>query len=86
MTEPFRPTLETHADPLVKIDILYGHVEIQTKMRREGNIIHGEGRSLTYDRDGNLTKTSEWVPSGVKMEVWDEWPEQPKRVWWEFWK
>ena len=59
------PTL----DGGVLVDIFYGHVEIQTRMRREGDRLIGEGRSLHFDRDKQLVRTTEWEPSGVVLKL-----------------
>ena len=50
-----RATLETANLP-VKVEVLFGRVEIQSRIRRDGLRFIGEGRSLHYDMDGNLIK------------------------------
>ena len=78
MTE--RAPLEETAP--VMLDILYGHIKIESRMRPEGNRWIGEGRAWHYDGDGNLTKDTGWEPTGVVM----IWPEPQVRHWWWFWQ
>lgn len=66
----------------IRIDMIFGRIEMKSRMRPEGNRIIGEGRSWTYDGEGKLTKDTGWQPTGAVL-YWSE-PE-PKR-WWEFWK
>jgi hypothetical protein len=80
MTAP-RATLD-EGDIPVKIDILFGRIEMKSRMRPEGRKVIGEGRSWHYDLDGNLTKDTGWQPTGVVL----IWPEEPCKRWWEFWK
>lgn len=61
-----------------------GHIHLESRFRREGNRLIGEGRARHFD--GNVLKQdSGWEPTGCVVTVWDEWPEQP-RPWWRFWK
>lgn len=69
-------------DPLVKIDILYGHIDVQTRMVPIANGLAGEDRRRTYDRDGNCTEDTGWHRTGCNL----IWPEPECRRWWEFWK
>lgn len=70
---------------MMKIEILFGHVEIKNRLRKDGDRIIGESRLLQYDRDGLLTKDTGWQPTGAVATVgW--WPEYAPRRWWEFWK
>ena len=69
----------------IKLELLLGHVVIDSRVRRDGNRLIGEGRRLDYDQRGVLRSDSGWTPTGVYCEVWDEWPDQPRRPWWRFW-
>lgn len=70
------------SEPTIKMDLIFGHVAIETRMRPEGRRVIGEGRSLHYDRYGKLVKDTGWQPTGVVL----EWPEEEPRRWWQFWK
>lgn len=70
---------------LVKFDILFGYIVLDSRIRRDGNLIIGEGRAMHYDGNGVLTKDTGWEPTGIVMEVWDEYPYQPRTPWWKFW-
>lgn len=61
-----------------RVEVLYGTVKLETRERREGSTLIGEGRTITTHDDGRVV-VGEWEPSGCVMHVWDEWPEQPKR-------
>ena len=62
------------------IDYFFGHIDIQSRMRLEGNRLVGEGRSLFYDGNGKLTHDTGWRPTGCEL----IWPDEPR--WWEVWK
>ena len=70
---------------MTKIEILFGHIQIESRLRRDGERLIGESRALHYDRDGLQTKETDWQPTGAVATVgW--WPEHAPRRWWEFWK
>lgn len=48
-----------------KVNILYGHVDVKSEMRLEGDRLVGYSRKLSYDRDGRLTESGEWQPTGA---------------------
>lgn len=77
-----RSDVHGNDDPKVKINILYGHIRLESRMRPEGNRIIGEGRKWVYDGDGALTEDTGWQPTGCEL-YWEE--NEPPR-WWEFWK
>ena len=68
----------------VRLHPFYGRIEIQTRMRPEGNRLIGEGRSLHYDGDNKLTKDTGWQATGCEL-IWGDEP-ACARKWWEFWK
>ena len=68
------------------IDIRYGHIKLESRERREGDSLIGEGRCKTYDVDGKLINVTDWEPTGIRLlnaHLLD--PVQPSR-WWKFWK
>ena len=65
----------------VTIDILFGHIRLESRLRPEGNRLIGEGRAWHYDGDGVLTKDTGWEPTGCVA----YWPEPEPRKWWMFW-
>ena len=66
----------------IRFDVIFGHVQLETRVRPEGNRLIGEGRSRHYDGNGHLTKDTGWQPTGCVA----YWPEPEPRRWWEFWK
>ena len=48
----------------VRLDVFFGHVKLDSRMRREGDRLIGEGRSMHYDMHGKLVKDSGWQPTG----------------------
>ena len=64
----------------VRLSIIFGHIELESRMRREGNRLIGEGRARHYDLDGRLTKDTGWEPTGAVL------IEPEPRRWWEFWR
>jgi hypothetical protein len=68
---------------LIRIEILFGRIEMESRWRAEGNRFIGEGRALHYDLQGRLTKDTGWQPTGV--ELISSYEKEPRR-WWEFWK
>lgn len=79
----YRPLETTKDDDAVVIlKPFYGHIEMATRMRPEGNRWIGEGRSWHYDGDGILTKDTGWQPTGAVL-IYPE-PEECK-PWWQFW-
>lgn len=55
-------------DAPIKITPIFGRIELQSRMRPEGNRIVGEGRALHYDQHGMLTKDTGWEPTGCSLE------------------
>lgn len=51
----------------VSIDVFFGHIRIETRMRPEGNRLIGEGRSWHYDGEGRLVKDTGWQPTGAEL-------------------
>lgn len=41
-------------DALIRADVFFGHISLETRMRRDGNKLIGEGRKRVYDGDGKL--------------------------------
>jgi hypothetical protein len=66
--------------PKYKFECMFGTVEIQSRIRREGYIHIGEGRSIRRDGNGEITQITEWEPTGLRMTT------EPARRWWEIWK
>lgn len=62
--------------------LFFGHINMESRMRPEGNRWIGEGRSWHYDGDGKLTKDTGWQPTGIVL-IWPE--EQECKPWWRFW-
>ncbi len=56
---------------LIKCEMIFGHIVCESRQRREGNKLIGEGRSLHYDGDGKLTKDTGWQPTGVNLILGD---------------
>lgn len=56
--------LDTNDVP-IRFDFWLGRVEVETRMRPEGNRLIGEGRSREYDGDGKLIRETPWTPTGV---------------------
>lgn len=75
-----RATLDS--DVPVKIDILFGHIEIVSTRRWDGPYreILG-GYAIFYDRDGKETSRTEDTPNIILT-----YPQPECRRWWEFWK
>lgn len=65
-------------EPRFKVECIFGISKLETRLRREGNTLVGEGRRIDITDDGVAT-IGPWEPSGCVMHVWDEWPEQPKQ-------
>lgn len=45
----------------------FGRIELQSRIRREGNRFIGEGRSLHYDWQGKLEKDTGWQANGCEL-------------------
>lgn len=70
------------SDP-IRIKILYGRVEIRSRITPVPGGFIGEGRSIQYDEHEKVMNDSGWQPNGIRI----YWPEQSRRnKWWEFWK
>lgn len=55
-------------DAYIKVSMTFGHVEVDSEFRPDGTgVLRGFSRRRTYDRDGILTGTTEWEPTGVWM-------------------
>lgn len=54
-------------DVLVNLDIFYGHIALDSRLRRDGDMLIGEGRAKHYDGQGNLTKDTGWKPTGCNL-------------------
>lgn len=53
-------------DPIsVRID--YGIVFLDSRLRPEGNKWIGEGRTIRYGLNGNVTEDTGWQPTGVVL-------------------
>lgn len=59
-------TAKEHGDAR-RIDVLFGHTELQSRFRRDGLRFIGEGRALHYDGDRKLTKDTGWRPTGIEV-------------------
>jgi hypothetical protein len=68
-------------DQFIKLDVLFGHVECDSRFIPRGDMLVGQGRSRHYDRDGVLVSDSGWHDTGIAM----YWPEPKPRPWWKFW-
>lgn len=68
-------------EPLIRLDMIFGHVKVDSRIRWEGSRGIGEGRSRTYDGKGNLTNDTGWEPTGVVI----DWPPEPS-VTRQFWQ
>lgn len=66
-------------EPTFTIDILFGHVEIETRAipGDDGDILY-QGRSKKYDGSGVLI--TPWETTGVLR-----WPKPVAKRWWRLW-
>jgi pectin methylesterase-like acyl-CoA thioesterase len=51
----------------IKIDVWFGYIRLESRLRSEGNKLIGEGRSWHYDQYGALIKDSGWQPTGCEL-------------------
>ena len=51
-------------DTPIKVDILYGHIELRSWIEFDGEKYVGMGMKKTFDKDGNL-KDCEVRPTGL---------------------
>lgn len=51
-------------DEGIRINIFYGSVKLESRMRPVGNRVIGEGRALHFDANGKLVKDTGWEPTG----------------------
>lgn len=65
----------------VKWDAWFGHVEIITTERREGNKLILGGYSIHYDRHGKEVRRTPDTPN-IIVTLPDEMYQRP---WWKFW-
>lgn len=75
---------------MIKLDILMGHVQLmRAPPRIEGDTLITRGRSITYDRYGNVTKDETYDLLAVTgwESTWWMWgapPPPPKpKTWWQ---
>lgn len=69
-------------EPTFRMEILFGHIEIVTTERREGNKLILGGYAIHYDRDGKETHRTEDTPN-IICTLPDDMCE--RRPWWRFW-
>lgn len=49
---------------MISVDAIFGHIEIKSWIKFEGDKMIGMGSTTTYDRDGNVTDYKE-CPTGL---------------------
>lgn len=69
-------------DTPIRLEILFGSVEVQTRLRPEGKTLVGEGRNIKRDMNGKVTEVTEWEPTGLVLSYANN---EPARPWWKFW-
>lgn len=65
---------------LYKVKFFFGRVEIQSRQIMRDDVLVGQGRSRTFDGDGNTEGWSEWEDSGCYIRF-----DEPKPPWRHFW-
>lgn len=71
-------------EPRFKLDVLFGHVALDTRWREQDGRLIGQSRKRTFDASGRLIETTEWTDTGCTVHFGD--PVKPRAGWWERWK
>jgi len=77
------------SDERFVLNITYGTVECDSRIRFEGDRGIGEGRKRTVSREGVCGPWSDWEPTGAVLHLNgnarpEQRPEQ-RNPWWRFW-
>jgi hypothetical protein len=54
-------------DEKVTFSVVFGHVELATRLRPDGDKIIGEGRAWHYDGKGKLVLDTGWQATGAEI-------------------
>ena len=54
------------SEPLISMEMLFGHLEVESRIRWTPGVGIGEVRTISVDAHGILT-VGEWVPTGVEL-------------------
>lgn len=57
----------------IRVECFFGIVHLETRFRREGSTLVGEGRQIRIGDDG-VTKAGPWKPTGCVVHNANQWP------------
>jgi hypothetical protein len=67
-------------DVFVIPENFYGWLNLETRMRPEGNRLIGEGRCIEYNQRGEVIRDTGWEPTGASL-ILDETKPVTRRMW-----